>query len=70
MHPCFNPLSIVSGNILVHRAHLEAPGNAVIDPDIPEDYTNDFAKMAKAGKADGALMIGQISHGGRQGEGG
>ncbi|KAG8960225.1 hypothetical protein FRC03_006881 [Tulasnella sp. 419] len=57
---------IITGNIQVHREHLEAPGNVIIDPEIPEDYTPYLAEIATAAKAKGSLIIGQVSHPGRQ----
>jgi len=30
---------IVSGNIMIHRNHLGLPGDAIIDYENPNDYT-------------------------------
>ncbi|KAK2029169.1 putative NADH oxidase [Colletotrichum zoysiae] len=61
---------LVSGNILIHPAHLEAAGNPVISLDHkPESGDNRFElwrRIAAGAKAEGSLFIGQINHAGRQ----
>ncbi|KAF8598121.1 NADH oxidase, partial [Ceratobasidium sp. AG-I] len=58
---------ILTGNVMVHPEHLEAPGNAVLyAPHETPERTEQFRKLASAGKEGGSLMIMQISHAGRQ----
>lgn len=61
---------ILTGNIMVAYDQLEAPGNPIIPPEAktePGDARFDaFKKMADASKAHGALVVGQVSHPGRQ----
>lgn len=61
---------ILTGNIMIAYDHLEAPGNPVIPPEAkpePGDKRFDaFKKMADASKAHGSLIVGQVSHPGRQ----
>ncbi|KAG1893632.1 uncharacterized protein F5891DRAFT_1131213 [Suillus fuscotomentosus] len=49
---------IVTGNIQIKKDHLEATGNTIIDRDLPS--------VARAAKSQGSLVIGQLSHPGRQ----
>ena len=60
--------NILTGNIMVHPEHLEAPGNAIIPGDAPfeGERFEAFKKMATASKIKGALIYGQLSHPGRQ----
>ncbi|CAJ0926406.1 unnamed protein product, partial [Mesorhabditis belari] len=58
---------ILTGNVPVDPLHLESPGNLIISKE------NDSLKLraqlkryAKACKADGALAVVQLTHGGRQ----
>ncbi|GAA5921372.1 hypothetical protein JCM1841_002462 [Sporobolomyces salmonicolor] len=57
---------IVLGNIPIHREGLEAKKNAIIDPDSPWDPVEAFKPVIKACQAEGSLVIGQLTHGGRQ----
>ncbi|EGG10388.1 uncharacterized protein MELLADRAFT_33909 [Melampsora larici-populina 98AG31] len=57
---------IVLGNIPIHRENLEAKGNAIIDKDSPWDPVEAFKPVIAAAKAHGSLVIGQLTHGGRQ----
>ncbi|EJD45599.1 FMN-linked oxidoreductase [Auricularia subglabra TFB-10046 SS5] len=57
---------IVTGNIMVHRGHLETGGNVILDRDIEKDYTPLLSRLATAAKAGGSLLLAQISHPGRQ----
>ncbi|EGN97259.1 hypothetical protein SERLA73DRAFT_169650 [Serpula lacrymans var. lacrymans S7.3] len=57
---------LITGNIQIKHDHLEATGNAIIDWDLPSDYVDEFSKLARAAKARGSLVIGQLSHPGRQ----
>lgn len=41
-------------------------GNAIIDRDLPRDYLADYKKVARAAKSCGSLVLGQLSHPGRQ----
>ncbi|KAF8732474.1 NADH:flavin oxidoreductase / NADH oxidase family, partial [Rhizoctonia solani] len=58
---------ILTGNVMVHPEQLEAPGNPILyAPHETPERMEQFRKMAAAGKADGSLMIMQVSHPGRQ----
>lgn len=59
---------ILSGNIMIEYDQLEAPGNAIIplDAAFSGERFEAFKDMATAGKAHGSLMVGQVSHPGRQ----
>ncbi|KAG8215831.1 hypothetical protein J3R82DRAFT_7773 [Butyriboletus roseoflavus] len=57
---------IVTGNIQIKKGHLEASGNAIIDRDLPRDYLADYNEVARAAKSYGSLVLGQLSHPGRQ----
>ncbi|KAF9236780.1 hypothetical protein BU15DRAFT_49612 [Melanogaster broomeanus] len=57
---------IVTGNIQIKKDHLEATGNAIIDRDLRSDYLEDYRKLASAAKSCGSLVLGQLSHPGRQ----
>ncbi|KAK5950574.1 hypothetical protein OHC33_008517 [Knufia fluminis] len=63
---------ILTGNIMIAYDQLEAPGNPIIPPEAkaePGDKRFDaFKKMADVSKAHGALIVGQVSHPGRQTE--
>lgn len=60
--------TILTGNIMVDTINLEAPGNAIIPADAA--YSGErferFQALASAAKAQGSLIVGQISHPGRQ----
>lgn len=57
---------IVLGNIPIHRENLEAKGNFIIDKDSPWDPVECLKPVIDAAKAHGSLVIGQLTHGGRQ----
>ncbi|KAJ9490825.1 hypothetical protein VN97_g2451 [Penicillium thymicola] len=59
---------ILTGNIMVDNTNLEAPGNATIPADAPFSGTRfeRFKALATASKAHGSLILGQMSHPGRQ----
>ncbi|GAA6043533.1 hypothetical protein JCM8097_001206, partial [Rhodosporidiobolus ruineniae] len=57
---------IVLGNIPVEREGLEAKHNAIIDAKSPWDPVEAFKPVIAAAKAHGSLVIGQLTHGGRQ----
>ncbi|OAX37737.1 FMN-linked oxidoreductase [Rhizopogon vinicolor AM-OR11-026] len=58
---------IVTGNIQIKKDHLEATGrNTIIDRDLPSNYPEDWAEVARAAKSEGSLVIGQLNHPGRQ----
>ncbi len=58
--------TIVLGNIPIHRDHLEARGNPIIDSDLKWNFVSAFKPVIAAAKAEGSLVIGQLTHGGRQ----
>ncbi|KAF2969390.1 hypothetical protein GQX73_g4197 [Xylaria multiplex] len=59
---------ILTGNIQISYTHLEAPGNAIIPPgsEFSGPRFEAFAAIAAAGKSHGSLIVGQVSHPGRQ----
>ncbi|OJA17442.1 hypothetical protein AZE42_05933 [Rhizopogon vesiculosus] len=57
---------IVTGNIQIKKDHLEATGNTIVDRDLPSNYPEDWAEVARAAKSEGSLVIGQLNHPGRQ----
>jgi 2,4-dienoyl-CoA reductase-like NADH-dependent reductase (Old Yellow Enzyme family) len=59
---------ILTGNIMFEYDHLEARGNPIIPKDAPYEGERfeRFKEMAEQGKAHGCLMVGQVSHPGRQ----
>jgi 2,4-dienoyl-CoA reductase-like NADH-dependent reductase (Old Yellow Enzyme family) len=57
---------IVTGNIQIKKDHLEATGNTIIDRDLPSVYLQEWTEVARAAKSQGSLVIGQLSHPGRQ----
>ncbi|KAK0337862.1 hypothetical protein LTR91_020675 [Friedmanniomyces endolithicus] len=60
--------NILTGNIMIEYDHLEAEGNPIIPRGSPFDGErfDAFKAMAAQGKKEGSLMIGQVSHPGRQ----
>jgi 2,4-dienoyl-CoA reductase-like NADH-dependent reductase (Old Yellow Enzyme family) len=54
---------LLSGNIQVDRWHLERPLNLVVDD---ESGMSELARLAEAGKSQGAHFWAQLSHTGRQ----
>ncbi|KAI0420134.1 NADH oxidase [Xylaria grammica] len=59
---------ILTGNIQISYTDLEAPGNAIIPPgsEFSGPRFEAFAAIAAAGKSHGSLIVGQVSHPGRQ----
>lgn len=57
---------IVLGNLPISRTDLEAPKNAVIDARSSWDPVPGLKRAIDAAKAHGSLVIGQLTHGGRQ----
>jgi 2,4-dienoyl-CoA reductase-like NADH-dependent reductase (Old Yellow Enzyme family) len=59
---------ILTGNIIIDYYHLEAMGNPIIPRGSPfeGERFEKFKEVATAGKAHGSLMVGQVSHAGRQ----
>lgn len=59
---------ILTGNIMIEYDHLEAAGNPIIARNCPfsGERFEAFKEMAKQGKKHGSLMVGQVSHPGRQ----
>ncbi|KAK8849361.1 hypothetical protein IAR55_004693 [Kwoniella newhampshirensis] len=58
--------TIILGNIPIDRTALEAAGNAIIDRRSSWDPVEAFKPVVAASKAHGSLVIGQLTHGGRQ----
>uniref|UniRef100_A0A0N4ZYV1 Oxidored_FMN domain-containing protein n=1 Tax=Parastrongyloides trichosuri TaxID=131310 RepID=A0A0N4ZYV1_PARTI len=58
---------ILTGNVQIDENNLESAGNMIIEKhlDTPERREM-FKKLALAGKSDGALMLVQLGHAGRQ----
>ncbi|RAH72288.1 NADH:flavin oxidoreductase/NADH oxidase family protein [Aspergillus aculeatinus CBS 121060] len=61
---------ILTGNVMIDPAHLEAPGNLIIPADAPfegERFAR-FQQLAAAAKApqNSSLVVAQVSHPGRQ----
>lgn len=59
---------MLTGNIMFEYDHLEAAGNPIIPKTAPfeGERFEAFKEMATQGKAHGMLMVGQVSHPGRQ----
>ena len=56
----------ITGNVLVDRRNLEAPGNVVIDRTPSPEYAAMLSRWAEACKAGGGKAVMQLSHAGRQ----
>ncbi|MEM7329278.1 MAG: NADH:flavin oxidoreductase/NADH oxidase family protein [Pseudomonadota bacterium] len=56
----------ITGNVLVDRRNLEAPGNVVIDGVPSNEHAVMLGKWAEACKAGGGKVVMQLSHAGRQ----
>ncbi|KAI0434538.1 NADH oxidase [Xylaria sp. FL1042] len=59
---------ILTGNIQISYTDIEAAGNAIIPPgaEFSGPRFEAFAAVAAAGKSHGSLIVGQVSHPGRQ----
>lgn len=57
---------IVLGNLPISRTDLEAPKNAIIDARSSWDPVPGLKRAIDVAKAHGSLVIGQLTHGGRQ----
>ncbi len=59
---------ILTGNIMIDYNQLEAAGNAIIprDAGFEGKRFEAFAELGKMAKAHGSLVVGQVSHPGRQ----
>jgi len=59
---------ILTGNIMIEYDQLEAMGNPIIprDADFSGPRFEAFKKLATESKAHGSLIVGQVSHPGRQ----
>lgn len=59
---------ILTGNIMIEYDMLEAAGNPIIprEAEFSGERFEAFKEMATLGKKDGMLMVGQVSHPGRQ----
>ncbi|KAL8805537.1 MAG: hypothetical protein Q9182_001906 [Xanthomendoza sp. 2 TL-2023] len=60
--------TILTGNIMIEYDQLEAAGNPIIPQTAPfsGERFEAFRELAKESKAHGSLIIGQVSHPGRQ----
>ncbi|KAI1303816.1 NADH:flavin oxidoreductase/NADH oxidase [Xylaria venustula] len=59
---------ILTGNIMLYADQLEAPGNPIIPQDAPfeGERFERFKELGAQAKAHGSLIVGQLSHPGRQ----
>lgn len=57
---------LLTGNVQVDRAHLERPGNVVVEGALDRDAMAAWKRWADAATADGTQAWVQISHAGRQ----
>ena len=59
---------ILTGNIMIEYDQLEAPGNPIIPrgAEFSGERFEAFKKLATASKKEGSLVVGQVSHPGRQ----
>lgn len=59
---------ILTGNVMIHPEHLEAPGNMIIpsDAEFHGPRFDGFSALATAAKRHGSLIVAQVSHAGRQ----
>ncbi|CAP92689.1 hypothetical protein E8E15_000495 [Penicillium rubens] len=59
---------ILTGNIMIAYDQLESPGNMIIDLENPlsGERFEAFKQLATAAKKHGSLIVGQVSHPGRQ----
>lgn len=59
---------ILTGNLMVDTVNIEGAGNLIIPPDAPFQGPRfeAYQRLAWAGNHAGSLMLGQLSHGGRQ----
>lgn len=57
---------LITGNVIIDRAHLERPGNVVIDAEPDADLRAALSAWSKSARGRGAGVWMQISHAGRQ----
>jgi len=57
---------LLSGNIIVDAAHLERPGNVIIDREPDDAMHGALARWANAARSGGSHFWAQLSHAGRQ----
>ncbi|KAI6176160.1 Oxidored-FMN domain-containing protein [Aphelenchoides bicaudatus] len=58
---------VLTGNILVDHMHLESSGNVVISKETESpEKDRQLKRLAEAAKSNNTLIIGQLSHAGRQ----
>jgi len=59
---------ILTGNIMIYYDQLEAPGNPIIprEASFSGERFDRFKELAAQAKAHGSLVVGQVSHPGRQ----
>lgn len=58
--------TIIVGNVPVDRRYPEAIGNAIIDPTQTWNQVEAFKPMIRNAKAEGSVVIVQLTHAGRQ----
>jgi len=57
---------LISGNVMVDRAHLEKPGNVIIESPPDRERRSAFQDWTRAARSGGAGFWMQLSHAGRQ----
>eukprot|EP01119_Soliformovum_irregulare_P015100 TRINITY_DN4204_c1_g1_i3.p1 TRINITY_DN4204_c1_g1~~TRINITY_DN4204_c1_g1_i3.p1 ORF type:complete len:188 (-),score=28.41 TRINITY_DN4204_c1_g1_i3:682-1245(-) len=57
---------IISGNVMIHRDHLESTHNIVVEASTDDENRANLKEMAVAAKRHGSLLVAQIGHPGRQ----
>ncbi|MBU6167264.1 MAG: NADH:flavin oxidoreductase/NADH oxidase family protein [Alphaproteobacteria bacterium] len=57
---------LITGNVIIDRAHLERPGNVIVDGPLDAQGRAAWARWAAAATAGGTQAWVQISHAGRQ----
>jgi len=57
---------LITGNIMIDRRYLERPGNVAIDGPQTEDHRQALTAFAHAATENGAAILAQLSHAGRQ----
>lgn len=56
--------AIVTGNVMIDHNHIEVEGNPIIPPSAPfsGERFGQFTNLAAAARANGSLILAQISH--------
>jgi 2,4-dienoyl-CoA reductase-like NADH-dependent reductase (Old Yellow Enzyme family) len=57
---------MITGNVIVDGAHLERPGNVILDGDATPEQMAKLRSWTKTGTQNGAHLWAQLSHSGRQ----